>query len=327
MNTSRRFSSLLLILAALILFAAAALAADPGQPFPADSQISDQKPGSILIYNVYSSSPTTPASENTKINITNTSSARAAFVHLFFIDGTSCSPADSILCLTPNQTASFNSSDFDPGTMGYIVAVAIDENGWPTSHNYLIGDEYVKFASGHTANLSAESIFARATPTYDATAPSVTMNFNGVQFDRLPNVVAVDNVPSAADGNSTMLIINRVSGNMAIGADSIGSLFGILYNDAENAYSYSIASSQCQLKLTLSNTQPRTTPRFTSVVPAGRTGWTKFWSFAGGPVLGASINFNPNAGSSATAFNQGHNFHKLTLSTSAISIPVFPPNC
>ena len=78
MRTSRRFSSLMLILGAIVLFAAAALAADPGQPFPADSQISSQKAGSILIYNIYTSSTTSPAAENTRISITNTSTARSA---------------------------------------------------------------------------------------------------------------------------------------------------------------------------------------------------------------------------------------------------------
>ncbi len=327
MRTSRRFSSILLILAALVLFAAAALAADPGLPLGADAQVSDQKAGSILIYNVYTSSATNSATENTKINITNTSSASASFVHLFFIDGASCSPADSILCLTPNQTASFSAADFDPGTMGYIVAVAIDRNGWPTDHDFLIGDEYVKFGTGHTANLGAEAIQAKRLPEYDETLSTATLRFDGTQFDRLPNVLAVDSMPSRVDGNDTLFIINRVSGNWAIGADSIGSLFGILYNDAENAFSYQLTSSQCQLRFSFSNNIPRTTPRFTNVVPAGRTGWTKVWSFSGAPLLGAVINFNPGAANTTGAFNQGHNMHKLTLTTSTALIPVFPPNC
>jgi hypothetical protein len=327
MRTSRRFSSLFLILAALILFAAAAFAADPGLPFPADSQISDQKAGSVLIYNIYTSSPTNPAVENTQISITNTSSSRAIAVHLFFIDGSSCSPADSILCLTKNQTATFRASDFDPGTMGYLVAIATDNNGWPADHNFLIGDEYVKFASGHAANLGAEAIWARELPVYDETAPTATLNFDGVAFDRLPAVLAVSNMPSRVDGNDTMLIINRVSGNLATGAATIGALFGILYNDAENGYSYQLNSSQCQLKFSFSNTIPRTTPRFTNVIPTGRSGWTKFFSFTGAPLLGASINFNAAASGSATAFNQGHNMHKLRFTTSNISIPIFPPNC
>ena len=327
MRTSRRFSSLMLILGALALFAAAALAADPGQPFPADSQISSQKAGSVLIYNIYTSSTTSPAAENTRVSITNTSTSRSAYVHLFFIDGASCSPADSILCLTPNQTSSFRASDFDPGTMGYIVAVAIDGNGCPIVNNVLIGDEYVKFSTGHAANLGAEAIAAIKAPDCDNTTVTATLNFNGTEYNALPAVLAADSIPSRVDGNDTMLIINRVSGNMALGADAIGSLFGILYNDAENAYSYQLNSSQCQLKFSMTNTVPRTAPRFTNVIPAGRTGWTKFWSFAGAPLVGAMINFNPAASASSTAFNQGHNLHKLRLATSSISIPVFPGNC
>jgi hypothetical protein len=81
------------------------------------------------------------------------------------------------------------------------------------------------------------------------------------------------------------------------------------------------------LKFSFSNTIPRTTPRFTNVIPTGRSGWTKFFSFTGAPLLGASINFNAAASGSATAFNQGHNMHKLRFTTSNISIPIFPPNC
>lgn len=327
MRTSRRLTSLMLILGAIVLFAAAALAADPGQPYSADSQISAQKAGSILIYNIYTSSTTSPATENTRISITNTSTTKSAYVHLFFIDGSSCSPADSILCLTPNQTAGFRASDFDPGTMGFIVAVAIDNLGCPTNHNFLIGDEFVKFATGHAANLGAEAIAARNVPLCDNTTVTQTLNFNGTEYDMMPAVLAADGIPSRIDGNDTMMIINRVSGNLALGADGIGSLFGILYNDAENAYSYQLNTSQCQLKFSLTNTIPRTAPRFTNVIPAGRTGWTKFWSFAGAPLVGAMINFNAAASASSTAFNQGHDLHKLRMATSSILIPVFPPSC
>ncbi len=327
MRTSRRFSSLLLILAALILFAAAALAADPGTTYPADSQISDQKAGSVLIFNIYTSSATNAAVENSLINITNTSASRQANVHLFFVDGASCSPADSIMCLTPNQTVSFRASEFDPGTMGYIVVIAVDNNGWPAIHNFLIGDEYVKFATNHAANLGAEAIAAREVPAYDPKLPTATLSFNGTQYNRLPMVVAVDSLPSRMDGNDTMLIINRVSGDLSVGADSIGSLFAIMYNDTENAYSFQLSTLRCQLRFSLTNTQPRTVPRFTNIVPTGHTGWVKMWSLAGAPLLGASINFNPNASGAPGAFNQGRNFHKLTLTTSSVSIPVFPPNC
>jgi len=328
MRTSRCFSSLLFTLTVLTVLAVNAFAADPGLAFPADGVVNDQKAGSILIYNVYTSSPTSPATENTRINITNTSDSRAVAVHLFFIDGASCSPADSVLCLTARQTASFRASDFDPGTMGYIVAVAIDNNGCPIVHNALIGDEYVKFSTGHETGLAAESVSANSVPFCDETTTDVTLQLNGVQYDQLPQTVAIDNLPSRVDGNDTLLVLNRVSGNMGIGADPIGAVAGILYDDAEHAFSFTFSTGQCQLKFSITNSTPRTAPRFTNVVPTGRTGWMKFYSYAGAPLLGAVINYNPAATASPTAFNHGHNLHKLRLApSSTLRIPVFPPNC
>ena len=53
---------------------------------------------------------------------------------------------------TGNQTISFLASDFDPGTTGYIVAIASDTStGCPINFNFLIGDEFVKAASGFAA--------------------------------------------------------------------------------------------------------------------------------------------------------------------------------
>ncbi|MCG3162263.1 MAG: hypothetical protein JMDDDDMK_03504 [Acidobacteria bacterium] len=326
MRTSRRFSSLP-VLAALFLMSVTALAADPGLPFSDDSPVSDQKAGSVLFYNIYTSSATTPASENTRINITNTSSSRAVSVHLFFIDGSSCSPADSVLCLTPNQTASFNAADFDPGTMGYIVAIAMDGNGCPIKHNFLIGDEYVKFATGHEANLGAEAVGGVNVLPCDDTAPVHTLNFNGNEYGRLPATVAVDNIPSRVDGNDTLLILNRPSGNLSVGADPIGAVAGLLYNDSENAYSFSFTTNQCQIKFSVNNTIPRTAPRFTTVVPTGRTGWMKLYTYRDIPLLGAVINRSEAANASPGAFNQGHNLHKLRLTNSSVTIPIFPPNC
>lgn len=328
MRTSRLFSSFLLTLAALLALATNSLAAEPGVPFPVDGVVNDQKAGSLLIYNVYTSSATSPGLENTRINITNTANVDVA-VHIYFVDGASCSPADVFVCLTKNQTAAFRASDFDPGTMGYIVAIASDVFGCPIRQNSLIGDLYVKFASGHAANLGAEAVAANLLPPCAPEANLVALAFNGTQYDRLPATVAVDNIPSRLDGNDTLLILNRVSGNLAIGADALGSVFGFLFNDAENAYSFSIASNQCQIKTSITNTTPRTTPRFTTVVPAGRSGWMKLYSISGNtPLLGAVINFNPAATASPTAFNGGHNLHKLSLVPAAtIIVPIFPSNC
>jgi hypothetical protein len=326
-----------------VLASATALrAADPGLPYPSSSQVSDQRPGAALFYNLYSSSVTNPIQQNTRIDITNTSTTSAAFVHLFFVDGVTCSVADSFLCLTANQTASFLASDLDPGTTGFLIAVATDSNGCPSGHNFLIGDEYVKLSTGHQANLAAEAVAAQF-DTFgecDEGNVSVTLFFDqagiGDCYNQLPRVLAVDNVPSRADGNDTLLIVNRIGGDLRVGSLPLRSMFGVLYNDAELAASFTFSSSRCQFISSLTNTFPRTAPRPDSFIPSGRSGWMKIWAAAEDTaILGSVINFNPDAGASSGAYNGGHNLHALRLNgfgigsifAPSLTIPVFPPSC
>jgi hypothetical protein len=310
------------------------MAADPGLLYPPTSEASDQKAGSLLVYNVYTSGATSGNAENTRINITNTSVTSAAFVHLYFVSA-GCGIADSYICLTATQTASFLTSDVDPGVKGYLVAVAVDGVlGCPVAFNWLIGDEYVKFASGHAANLGAlafAALYDGRLPGCDANSVTALIAFDGVVgsgYNRGPAVLAVDNVGSRADGNDTMLIINRLGGNLGIGNFTLGTLFGLLYDDAENVLSFSITGG-CQFMSSINNNTPRTTPRFETFIPAGRTGWLKVYNQTGAVgMTGAAINFNANAASSAGAFNGGHNLHHLTLNCNqAYTVPVFPPSC
>ncbi len=306
-------------------------AVGPGLLFPATSEVSDQKPGSVLVYNLYSSSIAAPNAQNTRIAITNTNPGLPIAVHLFFVDGATCSIADSLVCLTPNQTASFLASDIDPGTTGYIVAVASDlVTGCPVDFNYLIGDEYVKLSSGHAANLAAEAFAALAggLPACNGLSVTALLSFDGTSYNRAPRVLAASNVPSRADGNDTLIVLNRFGGSLAAGASTLGALFGILYDDAENPLSFTFTAGVCQFRSSLSSSFPRTAPRFEQFIPAGRSGWAKFYSQSDIGLLGAQLNFNANAGTAANAFNQGHNLHKLTLTTTAtLTIPIFPPNC
>jgi hypothetical protein len=188
----------------------------------------------------------------------------------------------------------------------------------------------VKFSSGHAANLGAIAFsqLAGGLPLCDGNSVTATLNFDGISYNRTPAVLALSNIGSRADGNDTLLILNRIGGNLGIGAASLGSLFGILYDDAENALSFSVTGG-CQLRSSINNNFPRTTPRFETFVPAGRTGWIRIYNQTGAiGMTGAAINFNSNAASSAGAFNQGHNLHHLTLNnTMNYIIPIFPPSC
>ncbi|HEX9001206.1 MAG TPA: hypothetical protein VGB07_14975, partial [Blastocatellia bacterium] len=77
-----------------------------------------------------------------------------------------------------------------------------------------------------------------------------------------------------------------------------------------------------------SNSFPRTTPRFEQAIPAGRSGWMKFWSANGAALVGAMHTRNDNSQISASAFEGGHNLHVLRLLPRAvITVPVFPPSC
>jgi hypothetical protein len=154
------------------------------------------------------------------------------------------------------------------------------------------------------------------------------LNFDGVSYNRAPRTLAASSIPARNDGNDTLLVINRFGGNLAIGAATLSNLFGIFYDDAENALSFTFSPGTCQFRSSLSSNFPRTTPRLEQFSPAGRTGWLRLYSTSDIGLLGAVLNYNPTAGTAAGASNQGRNLHKLTLtSTQTLIIPIFPANC
>lgn len=324
----------------LLLFATSVRAADPGRP---SSRISDQKPGSVLIFNIYTSSPSNPVLQNTRLNITNTDDERGIAVHLFFVDGDSCAVADSFVCLSKSQTVSLLASEIDPGVNGYAIAIASDSYGRPIAFDRLIGSTWVRFATGHTASLGAEAVASPQGrivmhPVPGADESAVVLLFDDVSLERLPRVLAVDNIQSRLDGNDTLLIVNRIGGDLRTSAAPIDKLFTILFDEIEISYSSTIFNLGCQVRRSLNNEFPRTVPRFNSVLFPGMSGWLKFWASTDtvDPVvgqttkalLGAAINYNPNADMNAAFFNQGRNLHKLTTGdTTALVVPVFPPNC
>ncbi len=334
MQSARRITQVLLAICAPVVLSLTAFAADPGLSFPIGSELSDQKAGSVLIYNYYTSAPASPGLTNTRFNITNTSAATAAFVHLFFVEGSTCSISDRYVCLTASQTLTFLASEQDPGTTGYLVALATDGVlGCPTSHNFLIGDEYVKTEAGYHANLGAETISAlyqQNLVNCDGNSVTAQVFFDGVSYGLIPRVLAVSNIGSTLDGNNTRLIVNRPSGDLTRAGFTVGPVFGILYDDQEQAHSWN-ASWGCQRVVDLNNDFPKTAPRFDQVIPAGQTGWMKFWATGPGGILGAVLNRNARAGADSGAFNSGHNLHKLTLAafanTNGYIVPVFPPSC
>jgi len=311
----------------VLLLGGKGFAADPGSPYLPDQAPSDQKPGSVLIYNLYTSDVTSPAIHNTRIAITNTSAMIPVAVHLFFVDGVSRSIADFVVCLTPNQTISYETAELDPSTEGYILAVAVDRNGLPIVHNFLIGDAFVKYASGHQAGLAAMGVAARAMPQMSSLSVAVDLAFDDLQYEQLPAVLAIDNILSRVSGNDTLVVINRLGGDMGLGATELGPVFGLLYNDVENSHSYTFSSPRTQLRYQMTNLMPRTTPRFTTVIPEGRSGWSKLYAVPTAAITGVALTYHPGSLGAPNAFMGGHNLHHLTRTNATIRIPVYPISC
>jgi hypothetical protein len=287
---------------------------------------SDQKAGSVLIFPLYTSDPSSPNLTNTRINLTNTSTTSAVSVHLFFVDGATCNVADRYLCLTANQTTSLTTVEFDPGTTGHLVVVAVDSNGFPLNHNHLIGDAYVKTVIDQTrffGNYGAEAYAALRNFISDPTATTTSINFDGVDYDYALKTLALSNIGSRADGNFNLISIVRTGGNLGTGIASLGSLFALLYDDQEDAASFNFSGS-CQLRGVLSNTFPgRASPRFDDKIPTGRSGWLRFFMTGAGGMVGVSIRAN----ATDTGFNGAHMLHKLTLTTDSYVMPIFQPGC
>jgi hypothetical protein len=116
-----------------------------------------------------------------------------------------------------------------------------------------------------------------------------------------------------------MLVVNRLGGDLTTGASTVGTMVGLLFDDTEASASFTLAGGTCQMRGNLGNNFPRTAPRYETMIPAGRTGWMKLWTLEDTAISGVVIN------KSNGRFNQGHNLHALTTTTTgSFTIPVFP---
>lgn len=305
----------------------------PGRPLNAQITGGSQQPGSVLVWNVYTSAAASPHAENTRLSLTNTSTSSAVSVHLFFVSK-DCQVSDAFVCLTANQTVNFLASDIDPGVTGYVIAVAVDrQTGCPIIFNHLIGDEFIKLTSGHQANLGAEAIVGLSTPLTNcgADGQTATLRFDGASYSTLPAVLALDGIPSRIDNNSMLWFLTRLDGNLATSNFPSGVMRGDLYDDVEGRFATGDYPFVCQLTGPILTARAASGQGYDNVIPAGRTGWLKMRLLVNGSpqgMLGAVLNFNPNTRVNSSAYNQGRLLHKVTFTTtSALTIPIVPPNC
>lgn len=318
LHTFRRLINFVLAVAALSLLSTAAFA----QNYPiGNSHLSDMKPGSVLFFNRYSSNPTNPQLGDTQINITNVNQNTEIDIHLFLVDGGSCSVADSFIGLTPNQTASFLVSDYDPGITGYLVAVAV-AGGGPTQFNHLIGTEYIRETDGKGGYLQAVAFAKTAAGEAVPDSSGVTnLIFDGRtsgagvenSYERLPMSLGLASFNSQTADSSALSIYSPTS-SLVLGAVNSVSIFTLLYNDVEVALSSSF-QVRCYRYETLTSLFNRG-GGINRHVPAGRTGWIRMTA-SGAPLLGSVLG-------KGNVFTGAHNLHALSLLPSySIQVPVF----
>ncbi len=291
-------------------------------------RIGDQKPGSVLFYNRYTSSASNPAREDTTLTVTNTSPSSSAYVRLFLVNGATCQTQEIPLCLAAQQTVSFQMSDLDPGVKGYVVAVATNAAGEPTQFNYLTGSTIVKqpaanIGGAFTAVLSAIAIARRVDGDVKAGANNdAELLFDDVNYDRLPAQSAVDGVPSQANAaNSTTLTVYRPMSNLRGGVSNAAiQLTGWGMGDGGQVVPTSgNLTTACYGEFTVSafRLSPVT---LAQLLPSGATAWFALSTADLQPLLAVQLN--------SGQYNSGGNARALSFSAEyRIKIPVAPVAC
>jgi hypothetical protein len=309
--------------------------------------VSENKLGSVLFYNYYTSDALS-SQVNTRISITNANPTQDIAVHFFFVDSVTCNVADVFTCLTNNQTLTFDATDFDPNVTGYLIAIAVDAEGRPASFNYLAGDELVVTPTGHRFGLAAMAAARRDgnfVSPINSDGLTATMFFNGSQYDYLPYTMVLDSFPSQVSGIGAPLADTRLYAysplpDLVTGDNSFsGLLFFLVHDDQEHTF-----SGQLPLNCFITSdkqrvTSVRTSPNLNTIVPAGRTGWLKFYANGRRTIVGdtsgctVTLNNVPLMGATATrigAYTGGHNLRYATTFNApgySITIPVLAPPC
>jgi hypothetical protein len=318
-----------------------ATSANPGLLFPATSsltvgcpaaavpsiRVSDQKPGSILVFPYYTSgNDAPPAVNDTRISLTNISppanpKAFQAFVHVFLVEGSSCMQTDFFVCLTPGATYSFNALSMDPVITGYIIAIAVDAmTGLPVQNNVLVGNAFLN-TPNYYGNYGAESFAANSTNLFADQGTVATLFFDGIGYDPVPKKFAVEiqslvDVPAPFQRIVTAGMIGDLSSGILSGAAQ--SATGQIINEQEDSRSINnLVTGACQAMGVISDTV-RVGGGLANFIPSGRSGTVRFE--VGGAV---GLLLTPRN----TRWGGVRTLHKTATVATSLTIPVFFPNC
>lgn len=228
----------------------------------AQNRPSEQKTGSVLVFPYYTSN--IDGTADTFMSISNANSI-GVNVHLYFLEGRTCSQADVSVYLTPNATISFRATDIFPAETGYLIAVAVDGNGGLIANGGLTGNAFVKLPPNYLNGAPDEvrgNYGAWAFNAYQnvpAVGGELALNFNGAVLDAMPSQFAVAiQAPSSAPGQTVVLagMSGNINGGTVTGASQSGT--GGAYNADEAFRSFTgLFVGGCMSVTLLSNSNPR----------------------------------------------------------------------
>ncbi len=268
------------------------------------SGISNVKAGSLLFFPKYTSEANSPSRVNTLLTLTNTHPRDGVTLRLAFVHG--CRVENRFVNLSANQTRTLLTSLESPGTTGYIIAIAINRFGQPIQFNWLIGSASVRDAEGHQATYKAIGVAKRSGGAISSQSSSggsdeVPILFDDQQYDRLPQVVALDHLqnqdPEQESGPGSVVRTDItllsppafLSDNLAQPLD----LTAIAYDQSGRPYPQTRAIN-CGWSGQVSDLW--TNPSLREFITPSRPGWASFAATSGGravPVLGLSLTDEP----------------------------------
>lgn len=287
----------------------------------------DQKPGSVLFFNRYTSSASNSIREDSTLNLTNTNPASPAYVRIFLVTAATCQTTEIQLCLAAQQTVSLLMSDLDPGVKGYAIAIATNLQGEPVQFNWLTGNVVLRqpasnIPGSYNSVLGAVAIAKRKEGNVANINGLAEMIFDDVIYDRLPGQIAFDSVPSQVGAsNATLLSLYRPPSDLsgAVSSTSV-QITGFGQNSQGQVISSTgNLSSACYSDVTMGTFRLQPTP-ISQLLPSGATAWFAASSNDLLPLMGAQLN--------SGEFNSGSNARPLSFSAEyKIRILVSPVTC
>ncbi|MEQ8768634.1 MAG: hypothetical protein RL885_32305 [Planctomycetota bacterium] len=177
-------------------------------------------PGSLLIYPVYDSYP----SSGTLISITNTKDDPSfnpntnlngvVDVHFIYIDGIDWSEFNRYERLTPNDNFTVVATVHNPNSeTGFLYCIALDPTTRkPVAHNWLIGDEIIADGSGNWLYgfdaIAFKSLAAEGQPA-DLDLDDM-LELDGTEYEAIPDTLAISSFLGVGPTDADLVLLSLV---------------------------------------------------------------------------------------------------------------------